>query len=180
MKNKEKYKSVDRDIVLGVMNLFNNEEYYKYAVSVLWTLRTIVLNRTEREGSGGIYWDKNHPDFWIAEITNEIIGRVLINGYNHAFIKGNWGASDSRSARFESLTYDKAEFIAGIVNREYLMDKLHRLRDHVSCYASDVNNPSYNIYKVANDLLGALTGNKTPSPRTLNKTTLVIPEVVYS
>lgn len=32
-------KTVNANSIHGVMNLFNNEEYYKYAIEVLWVLR---------------------------------------------------------------------------------------------------------------------------------------------
>lgn len=144
-----------------VMNLFSSESYYKYAIEVLWTLRSIAMKTIERNDGNGFYWDSKHPNFWIANITNEIIGRSLIDGYTYSTILGNsWYVSKKRNDNSGFLTYEEAEFIARIANDDKLMDELYRLMDSVSRYANDTNNPSYNIYQVTKDLLEALTDRK--------------------
>lgn len=157
-------KTVNANSVLGVMNLFNNEEYYKYAIDVLWVLRSIVLEEIKIEhGHGkGMSYDTKHPKFWIAEITNEIIGRALIIDYTYCTSQSLpfWYGERPRSGKPGFLTYDEASRIACIVNDEKLMDELYRLRDSVSSHANDKSKPAYDIYKVANDLIEALTGCK--------------------
>lgn len=152
-------KTVNTNSVLGVMNLFNNEGYYKYAVEVMWTLRSMALKIIERKSNNGFYWDTKHPDFWISEITNDFIGRSMIDGYCYTTIgRPHWYISESREGKPTFLTYDEAEFIAGIASDSKLMNELHRLRDYAISYVNNANNPAYNIYKVTNDLLKALEG----------------------
>lgn len=157
-------KTVNANCVHGVMNLFNNEEYYKYAIEVLWVLRSIVLEEIKIDyGQGkGMRYDTNHPKFWIAEITNAIIGRALIRDYTYCTSHSLpfWYGERPRSGKPGFLTYDEASRIARIVNDEKLMDELYRLRDSVSSHANDKSKPVYDIYKVANDLIEALTGCK--------------------
>lgn len=154
-------KETDIDSVLGVMNLFNNEEYYKYAIEVLWTLRMIALEETKIDYGPRrcMKYNTNHPNYWIAEIANDIIGRSLIKGYNYLTTSaGHWYIGEPRNNESGFLTYDEASFIAGIADDEKLMNKLYRLRDLASCYADDKNHPAYNIYRVSSDLIRALTG----------------------
>lgn len=156
-------KATDINSILGVMNLFNNEEYYKYAIEVLWTLREVALNEAKIDYGPGhcMSYDKKHPNFWIAEVTNGIIGRSLIKGYNYVTIGvGHWYIGEPRDSNLGFLTYDEASFISGIVNDEKLMGELYRLRALVSCYADDKSHPAYNIYRVSSDLIEALTGHK--------------------
>lgn len=154
-------KTIDTSSTLGVMLLFNNEQYYKYVVEVLWTLRMIALRKIEHSDCKGLYWDTRHPDFWIAEVTNEIIGRVMIRGYHYETNgEPHWCITEPRGGASDFLTYDEANFIAGVVGNETLMDELYRLRESVSFCADDVNNPAFHIYKVTNDLIGALVGNR--------------------
>lgn len=156
-------KTVNTNSVLGVMNLFNNEEYYKYAVEVLWKLREIILKEIKIDyGCGrGIRYDTKHSNFWIAEITNEIIGRTMINDYvRSSLLGGIWYVKEPRSNKSNFLTYNEAKFIADIINDENLMSELYRLRNSVSQYADNTDSPTYNIYKVVNDLIMALTGQK--------------------
>ncbi|CUQ23951.1 hypothetical protein [Bacteroides thetaiotaomicron] len=155
-------KTVNANSVLGVMNLFNSEEYYKYAVEVLWTLRAVAMKAVERNSQRGISWNTKHPKFWIADITNELIGRVLIFDYSYITTHGvpYWYGKNPRTNKSSFLTYDEASRIARIVNDEKLISELYRLRDSVSCYANDATNPSYNIYKVTNDIIEALTGQR--------------------
>lgn len=145
------------------MNLFNNEEYYKHAVEVFWTLRTIVLEEIKIDYGIGrsMSYDTQHPNYWIAEITNEIIGRTMIDGYTYSTIYSNsWIVGKPRSSESGFLTYNEAEFIAGIAEDDNLMNELYRLRLSVSQYTEGENTPIYNIYKVVNDLIEALTGRK--------------------
>ncbi len=157
-------KTVNANSVLGVMNLFNNEEYYKYAIEVLWVLRSVVLEDIKIDyGQGkGMSYDTKHPNFWIAEIANEIIGRALINDYTYctSYSLPFWYGECPRSGKPGFLTYDEASRIARIVDNDRLMGELYRLRDSVSCYANEVGNSSHNIYKVTNDLIEALNGCK--------------------
>lgn len=154
-------KTANNNSVLGVMSLFNNEAYYKYAIEVMWTLRSIGMKIIERHDGGSFYWDSKHPDYWIAEITNEFIGRALIDGYTYSTILGSiWYVSDPRGSESSFLTYGEAKFIAGIAEDDRLMAKLYRLRDSVSSYSDDESNPAHNIYKVVNDLIEALSGRK--------------------
>lgn len=152
-------KTVNNNSVLGIMNLFNNEAYYKYAFEVMWTLRSIGMKIIERNNGGGFYWDSKHPDYWIAEITNEFIGRALIDGYTYSTLMGSiWYVSEPRGNRSSFLTYDEAKFIAGIAENDKLMKELYRLRDSVNSYSDDESNPARNIYKVVNDLIESLNG----------------------
>lgn len=152
-------KTVNNSSILGVMNLFNNEEYYKYAIEVMWTLRSIAMIMIERNDGNGFYWDSKHPDYWMAEITNEFIGRALIDGYNYSTLSGNsWYISEPRSDKSNFLTYNEAKFIAGIAEDDRLMKELYRLRDSVGSYSGDGKVSP--IYKVANDLIEALNGRK--------------------
>lgn len=155
-------KTVNANSVLGVMNLFNNEEYYKYAIEVLWTLRKVAMKVVERNERRGVSWDTSHPDFWIAEITNAIIGRALVPDYSYVTIHDSsyWCDKNKRNDESSFLTYDEASRIARIVDNDRLMGELYRLRDSVRCYANEVSNSSYNIYKVTNDLIEALNGHK--------------------
>ena len=51
-------KTVNANSVLGVMNLFNSEEYYMQTISALWTLRAIISKDIERTDSRGwLYYD---------------------------------------------------------------------------------------------------------------------------
>lgn len=155
-------KTVNNNSVFGVMRLFNNEEYYKYAIEVLWILRSTAMKSIERNEKGGIYWDTKHPNFWIAEITNEIIGRALIRDCTYVTVRDipYWYGERPRAGKDGFLTYDEAGRIARIVNNEKLMGELYRLRDSVSRYVNDTSNPSHSIYKVTNDLIEALNGRK--------------------
>lgn len=163
-------RATDVNSVLGIMNLFN-EEYYKYAFEVLWIFRSIAMKVVEVDSDKGFYWDAKHPDFWIAEITNELIGRAIIYDYTYTTSHGIpfWYGERCRSENHSFLTYDEASFIAGIANDEKLMDELYRLRELTSCYASDQSNPAYNIYKVSDDLIKALTGHKMLLENTSDK-----------
>lgn len=154
-------KKVNANSVLGVMNLFNSEEYYKYAVEVLWIFRSVAMKAVECNTIGSIYWDTKHPDFWMAEVTNELIGSILVNDYSYITTHGvpYWYDGNPRSGNSHFLTYDEASRIARIANNDKLMNELYRLRDSATRYANDTNSPSYNIYKVTNDLIDALTGH---------------------
>lgn len=170
-------KATNINSILGIMELFNNEEYYKYAIEVLWALREVALEETKIDyGPGrGMSYDKKHPNFWIAEVTNDIIERSLIKGYNYLTTSvGHWYIGEPRDSNSDFLTYEEASFIADIANDEKLMGELHRLRDMTSCYADDKSNPAYNIYKVADDLIEALDCprillTKKPSSISCNK-----------
>lgn len=128
-------KSVNSNSILGVMRLFSNEEYYKYAFEVLWILRSTAMKSIECNGRGGIYWDTKHPNFWIAEVTNEIIGRALISDCTYVTVRDilYWYGERRRGDKDIFLTYDEARRIACIVNNDKLMGELYRLRDSVSC-----------------------------------------------
>lgn len=155
-------RTVNSNGALGVMNLFNNEAYYKYAFEVLWILRSTALKSVERNSERGISWDANHPNFWIVDVTNELIGYVMIYDYSYVTCRGipYWYDKRPRTGKVGFLTYDEASRIARIVNDEKLMSELYRLRGTVNQYANDVDNPSYNICKVTNDLIEALNGRK--------------------
>lgn len=155
-------KTVNSNSILGVMRLFNNEEYYKYAFEVLWILRSTAMKVVERNSERGVSWDTKHPNFWIANITNELIGRVLISDCSYVTCRGipYWYGQNPRTGKDGFLTYDEASRIARIIDNEKLMTELYRLRDSVKEYANDTTNPSYNIYKVTNDLIEALTGQR--------------------
>ena len=154
-------KTVNSNSILGVMRLFNNERYYKNAIKVFWILRDVAYTNVEQKNDGGYGPDFNHSEYWIAELTNEIIGRCLINGYSYIACCGEpyWYVSKPRKDG-HFLTYKEAEIIADMVNDKNLMDELYNLRDSVGDYANDINNPLYNIYKVTNDLIEALNGHK--------------------
>lgn len=155
-------KATDINSILGIMRLFNNEEYYKYAFEVFWVLRSTAMKVIEVNSDKGFYWDDKHPDFWVAEITNEFIGRAIIDGCTYTTSHGLpfWYGERRNVGKDSFLTYDEASFIAGMVNDENSMDELYRLRALVSCYADDKSHPAYNIYRVSSDLIEALTGHK--------------------
>lgn len=150
------------DSILNIMSLFDNEEYYKYAIKVMWILRGIIENKIEREGKEGYYYDSKHPDYWIYAITNEIIGRSLVNGY-HFVVAGKvpyWYVSNPRIDAGEFLTYEEAKCIASIANDPDMMLNLLRLRWLARDNANNTGHPAYHIYKVTNDLLRAIDVNK--------------------
>ena len=150
------------DSILNVMSLFDNEEYYKYAIKVMWILRSIIENKIERKGKDDYYYDHKHPDYWIYAITNEIIGRSLVNGYHFVALGKDpyWYVNDPRIDAGEFLTYEEAKCIAGIADDPDMMLNLLRLNGLSAEYAKKTSHPAYHIYKVTNDLLRAINIDK--------------------
>lgn len=155
-------KATNYDSILNVMSLFDNEDYYKYAIKVMWVLRGIICNKIECKGREGYYYDHKHPDYWIYAITNEIIGRSYVEGYRFIACGKDpyWDVSNPRIDNGEFLTYEEAKFIAEIGDDPNMILNLLRLKGLTSEYANNTNHPVYHIYKVASDLLGAINQNK--------------------
>ena len=80
----------------------------KYAVEVLWTLRSVAMKAVERNSQRGILLGYKASEILIADITNELIGRVLIFDYSYITTHGvpYWYGKNPRTNKSSFLTYD--------------------------------------------------------------------------
>ena len=149
--------------VLGVMRLFNSEEYYMKVTFALWALRAVAGKSAECiDCKGRLYYDKQNPHYWIWKLTNDLIGRSWVSGYTFLLMGGtpNWSISNRRTGGNGFLSYEEAKCIAEISNNKEQIQNLFKLRE-MSAYSSDnADNPMYVIYELANGLLNAFGCNK--------------------
>ena len=156
-------KTVNANSVLGVMNLFNNEEYYMKAIHALWVLRALVVKDVEYTDTNGcLRYDEKSPKYWLYRLTNELIGRRYVDGYIFLLMQGrpNWNNWNRRTGDNGFLTYNEARTIANIAKKEEMIGALIKLREFTAFAANDKNNPSYVIYDLANGLINAFGANK--------------------
>lgn len=93
-------KTVNSNYVLGVMRLFNSEEYYMNATFALWVLRAVAGKSVECiDCKGRLYYDKQNPHYWIWKLTNDLIGRSWVSGYTFLLMgeTPNWSISNRRT-----------------------------------------------------------------------------------
>ena len=156
-------KKVNESSVLGVMRLFDSEEYYMKVTFALWGLRAVVVKDIEYiDGLGRINHDRNNPNYWIYSITNELIGRSWVSGYNFLLMgrTPNWNIYNHRTGNNGFFSYEEAKRIATVSNDDNKVRGLLKLRE-VSAFASnDVDNPMHIIYELAEGLLNAFGYNK--------------------
>lgn len=124
-------KTVNANSVLGVMNLFNNEEYYMKAIHALWVLRALVVKDVEYTDTNGcLRYDEKSPKYWLYRLTNELIGRSYVDGYIFLLMQGrpNWNNWNRRTGDNGFLTYNEARTIANIAKKEEMIGALIKLR----------------------------------------------------
>ncbi len=158
-------KTVNNNYVLGVMRLFNSEEYYMNATFALWVLRAVAGKSVECiDCKGRLYYDKQNPHYWIWKLTNDLIGRSWVSGYTFLLMGGtpNWSISNRRTGSNVFLSYEEARHIAEISNNKEQIQNLFKLRELSAYSLSSTNNPIRVIYELTNGLLeafGALNEN---------------------
>lgn len=156
-------KKINSNSVVGVMNLFNSEEYYMRATHALWLLRALALKNVEyTDENGYLCHNKKSPIYWLYSLTNELIGRSWISGYTFLLMGQTpcWNNWNRRIGSSGFLTYDEAKTIADIANKEEMVKALIKLRELTVHASNDKNNPSYVIYELANGLVNAFGLNR--------------------
>lgn len=159
-------KTVNANSVLGVMNLFNNEEYYMKTISALWTLRAIISKDIERTDSRGrLYYDKNSPHYQIWKTLNDIIGRSWIIGYSFYFIETtpHWDVYERRDGKNDFLSHEEAERVSAILSNRETIEGLYSLKALTGFSSNDLNNPVHIIYQLASGLLDIVNNCKSLS-----------------
>ena len=159
-------KTVNANSVLGVMNLFNSEEYYMQTISALWTLRAIISKDIERtDNKGRLYYDKCSPHYQIWKTLNDIIGRSWVLGYSFYFIETtpHWDVYERRVGEHNFLSHEEADRISAILNDKETIEGLYSLKTLTGFSANELNNPVHIIYEFASGLLNIANNSKTLS-----------------
>ena len=156
-------KAVNSNSVLGVMHLFNNEEYYKYVIEVFSILRALVLKAGIEyiDEKGCLCYRREHPNFWIAQTANEMISYLFIDCYHYVEIgTPHWWISKHREDDIDFLNMKEAKRISSILNNEELVTNLYRLKAISEYSVNNKNTQAYHVYKVTTDLLETLVGHE--------------------
>lgn len=159
-------KTVNANSVLGVMNLFNSEEYYMQTISALWTLRAIISKDIERTDSRGwLYYDKSSPHYQIWKTLNDIIGRSWVLGYSFYFIETtpHWDVYERRTSKNSFLSHEEAERVSRILGDKETVEGLYSLKKLTGFSANDLNNPVHIIYQFTSGLLNIVNDSKSLS-----------------
>lgn len=153
-------KRVNTNSVLGVMEMLNTEESYIQFNRTLWILRAIIMNGIEFKHSDGSYnVDNQNDDYWIYELTNNLIAVSWIKGYDFFIEECNvkYCSNQPRTGN-NFLTYEEAQYIVNEVMSGDMLAYLNRLRD-VAAFAKDrTNDKAYYVYALADGLIHAING----------------------
>lgn len=154
--------TVNTNSVLGVMEMLNTEESYIQFNRTLWILRAIMMKGLERKHSDDSYdVDNQNDDYWIYELTNNLIAVSWIKGYDF-FIKEHkidYCVSQPREGH-SFMTYDEAQCIVTELQSGNMLTYLRRLRDLAKFAKERFNDKAYYVYALADDLLCAVIGEK--------------------
>lgn len=155
-------KTTNTNSVLGVMNMLNTEESYIQFNRTLWILRAIMMNGLDKaypDGSFGVN-DKSE-DYWIYELTNNLIGASWIKGYDFFMKEYEIDCYATQPRKGNSfITYEEAQYIVNEVMSGDMLSYLSKLRN-LAKYAKDrFDDKAYYVYSLADDLLCAVAGEK--------------------
>lgn len=156
-------RTVNDSSVLGVMRLFDSEEYYMKVTFALWALRAIVIKEIEYiDNTGCLNHNRNNPNYWIYSLTNELISLSWVSGYNFLLMgrTPNWSIFNHRTGNNGFYSYEEAKCIAQIFNDEKQVQGLFKLREMSAFASNNTTNPMYVIYELANGLLNAFGHSK--------------------
>lgn len=149
-------KKIDELLTIGIMRLFNSEQYYMKITFAIWVLRAIVLKEVEYvDNNGYLCHDEKSPHYWIYQLTNELIGSSWISGYDFLLMGRTpyWNISNRRTGDSGFLSYEEAKSIAYIFRNKDRIAGLYSLKALTESSANDTNNPASIIYELTSSLL---------------------------
>mgnify|MGYP000996707930 CR=1 FL=1 len=140
----------------NILAMLKTKEAYVRFETALWTLRSIVRKNIEWiDERGRINYNRNHPNFWMYELCNTIIGLAYAEGYYFDETFGRIQCHEQIPRNTEYfLRVKEAESIARIQEDERMIRHLTRLRDYLSEYPKDSS--AYNLFELSESLLSAL------------------------
>ena len=118
------------DSTLGIMRLFNNEEYYKYSVEVFSSLNASALKCGIEyiDEKGRLGYRTDHPYFWIAQTANTMVGYLYIEHYHYVKVgTPHWWISKHRENGINFLSMKEVKQISSILNNDELLKNLYKL-----------------------------------------------------
>lgn len=153
-------KAVNANSVFGVMNMLNTEKSYIQFNRTLWVLRAIMMNALDHKYPDGNYGvNEDNEDFWIYELTNNLIAASWIKGYDF-FMKEYeidcYATKPRKGCSF--LTYEEAQYIATEAMSGNMLSYLRKLRNLAKFAKERFNDKAYYVYTLADDLLCAVAG----------------------
>lgn len=159
-------KTVNANSVFGVMGMLSTEKSYIQFNRTLWILRAIMMNALERKYPDGSYGvDDENEDYWIYELTNNLIAASWIKGYDFFMKEYEIECYATQPRKGNSfITYKEAQYIVAELMSGDMLPYLGRLRDLTSFAEDRINDKVFYVYTLADTLLYAITGET----RTLN------------
>ena len=151
------------DSTLGIMRLFNNEEYYKYSVEVFSSLNASALKCgiEYNDEKGRMGYRTDHPYFWIAQTANTMVGYLYIEHYHYVKVgTPHWWISKHRENGINFLSMKEVKQISSILNNDELLKNLYKLMALSEHLVNNKNTQAYHVYKVTSDLLETLVGHE--------------------
>ena len=155
-------KTVNTNSVLGVMNMLNTEESYIQFNRTLWVLRAIMMDGLECKYPDGSYGvNGKSEDYWIYELTNNLIGVSWVNGYDFYIREYDvkYCVTNPRTGN-SFITYDEAQYIVNELTSDNMLSYLSQLRDLAKFAKDRFNDKAYYVYALADDLLCAVAGEE--------------------
>lgn len=152
--------TVNANSVFGVMNMLNTEKSYIQFNRTLWILRAIMMNALEREYPDGSYEvDDESEDYWIYELTNNLIAASWIKGYDFFMKEYEIECYATQPRKGNSfITYKEAQYIVAELMSGDMLSYLGRLRDLTSFAEDRFNDKVFYVYTLADTLLHVITG----------------------
>lgn len=155
-------KAVNTNSVLGVMKMLGTERSYIQFNKTLWILRAITMNGFECKYPDGSYGvDNSNEDYWIYELTNNLIAASWIKGYDFFIEEYNVKCCTNQPRTGNTfLTYEEAQYIVNEVMSGDMLAYLSRLRDLASFAKDRTNDKAFYVYALADELIRAITGEE--------------------